>query len=513
MTRHKSITASQQGSFLEAMLLGIETETTPVELPAALPRDDTTPAATESAAPEDAASDLFGFILALSEPSLAKDFWVQSPSIGGNVEQTATLLMTVDTLQSTVPTSAIVRAFAGETDGLSNPVTSDALLHSATQTSLRITPLWLLEHFPKVVARIADTWNLLRERERLPPVNAEAARQRLAAMLVHPHGNARTLEDAENALNHCLQEMTQFAQRLYGSALQENEETLQSLVDRLMKHALREHVEEPELVRAALEAGVRKMLTGQSQRIYSAIVVSALQHPFRKAVRELLEANEFALPSQLLAHARQNGYRNVMREALKSLARGGLTAQSASVGWLKAQTKEQEHQELFWKARGGERAAVIIQGHTVVNERVIEHPEAVLIVTFNCGRAENYYPIQREDFERAKRLLWAKGYRAEEEEGYPIPENVARLWEEYFSDREYGWWYGDEAGRVIVVIRYSAARKIRNHDRLRGAAAKMQTWGYSLRYTDDALYFLPADVDMPPEIETDDRDSEEENDK
>ncbi|HZQ05875.1 MAG TPA: hypothetical protein VFD70_04795 [Anaerolineae bacterium] len=512
MTRRKSLDAPQQASFLEAMLLGIEPEPTGAELPIAPPKNDTAPVAPESAASEQAVSDLFGFILAVSEPNAAKDFWVQSPPIEDHVERTAAVLMAADTLQPSVPASAVVRGFAGENDKISNMVESDALLSSAAQTFLPIAPPWLLEHYPELVARIADVWNVLHEREGLPLVSADAVRQYVAALLVRSIGGARSLEYVENELNIYLQDITRLEQRLYGTAPKENAETVQTLVDRLMKYALHERTETVEWVRGVLEAGVRKMLSGGDRRIYSAIVISALQRLFRLAVRELLEANQFPLSAHVLSHARQNGYRNMMREDLKSLARAGLTMQSASTGWLKALTKEQEQQELLWKARCGERAAIMIQGRTVLNERVMEHPESVLIVTFKCGRAENYYPIQSDDLERAKCLLGAKGFRAEGEEGYPIPENVARLWDDYFSYREYGWWYGDEAGRVIVVIRYNAARKIRNYDRLRRAAAKMQTWGYRLRYTDDALYFLPADVDLPPKVETDDLESDAEND-
>lgn len=508
----RKVKSPQQASFLEAMLLGIEPEPTRVELPVAPPKNNTAPVASESAASEQAVSDLLGFILAVSEPNAAKDFWVQSPPIEDHVERTAAVLMTADTLQSSVPASAIVRGFAGENDKISNMVESDGLLPSVAQTFLPTAPAWLLEHYPELVARIADVWNVLHGGEGLPLVSGDAVRQHVAALLERSIGGARSLEDVENELNDCLRDLTRLEQRLYGSTPKENAETVQTLVDRIMKYALYEHTETVEWVRGVFEAGVRKMLCGEARGIYSAIVISALQRPLRVAVGELVEANKLPLPAQVLSHARQNGYRNMMREDLKSLAHAGLTMQSASTGWLKAQTKEQELQELLWKARRGERAAIMIQGRTVLNERVMEHPESVLIVTFKCGRAENYYPIQRDDLERAKRLLGAKGFGAEGEEGNPIPENVARLWDDYFSYHEYGWWYGDEAGRVIVVIRYNAARKIRNYDRLRRAAAKMQTWGYRLRYTDDALYFLPTDVDLPPKVETDDLESDAEND-
>lgn len=511
MTRRKSLHAAQQASFLEAMLLGIEPEPTRVELLVVPPKNDTAPVAPESATPEQAVTELFGFILALSEPNAAKDFWVQSPPIEDHIDRTAAVLMAADTLQSSAPTSAIVRGLAGENDKISNTVESAALLPSTAQTSLPISPSWLLEHYPELVARITDIWNVLHEHEGLPLVNADVAQQQIAALLVRSIGGARRLEDVENELNDYLREMTRLAQRLYGKTPKENAETVQTLADRLMKYALGESTEAIEWVRGVFEAGVRKMLSGESQRIYSAIIVSALQRPFRLAVRELLEANQIPLSAQVLSHARQNGYRSIMHEDLKSLARAGLTMQTASVGWFKLQTKEQAEEELLWNARCGARAAVMIQGHTVLKERMIKDPDAVLIVTFRCGRAENHYPIQRDDVERAKRSLWAMGFRAEGEEAYPTPENVARLWEYYFSDREYGWWYGDGAGRVIVVIRYNAARKIRNHERLRRAAAKMLTWGYRLRYTDDALYFLPPDVDLPPKVETDDREPDEEN--
>lgn len=512
MTRRKSVHASQQASFLEAMLLGIEPEPRRVELPAVPPKTDPAPIAPESATPEQAVSDLFGFILTLSGPPAPKDIWVQSPPNEDHVGRTAAALMTADSLQSSVPTSAIVRGFAGENDRISNTVESDALRPSAAPTFLPITPPRLLEHFPELVTRITDIWNVLHEREGLPLMNTGAAQQQIAALLVRSIGGARRLEDVENELNDYLRDLTRFAHRLYGSTPKENAETVQTLTDRLVKYALRESTEAIDWMRGVFEAGVRKMLGGESRRIYSAIIVSALQRPFRSAVRELLEANQIPLSAQVLSHARQNGYRSIMHEDLKSLARAGLTVQSASISWLKVQTKEQEEEELLWKAQCGARAAVMIQGRTVLKERMIEDPDAVLIVTFKCGRAENHYPIHRDDLERAKRSLWAMGFRAEGEEGYPIPENVARLWEYYFSDREYGWWYGDGAGRVIVVIRYNAARKIRNYDRLRHAAAKMQSWGYRLRYTDDALYFLPQDVDLPPKVDADDLEPDEEND-
>ena len=434
---------------------------------------------------------------------------MQSSPIGGDIEQTATVLMTVDALRSTPNTMSIARAATDEVAGISNAFGSDTLPDAA----LLLTPSWLLEHFPELVAPIGDIWNVLREHEGLEPLNVDAAQQNVAALLSNSIGSARASQNVENVSNGWVQDLTRFAQCLYGSAMKQNEETIRTLADRLMQHALRERVEELDWMRAAVEHGVRKMLTGQSQRIYSAIVVSALQRPFRKAVRELLEANVLPLPAQVLAHARQNGYRNMMREDLQSLAHAGLTLQSATVGWLKAQAQAEYEQAVLWKARRGESAAIVIQGYTTLNERVIEHPDSVLIILFKCGRAEEHYSVPRDDLERAKRLLWAEGFRAEGEEGYPIPENVAQLWEDYFGDREYGWWYGDEAGRVIVVIRYSAARKIRNHERLRRAVAKMQAWGYNLRYSDDALYFLPRGVDLPPKVETDDRDAEQEDEE
>lgn len=508
MTRRKSVRAPQQASLLEAMLLGSEQDTAPVEPATVAPKADVSPAVNELANSEKADRDLFAFILELSEPHAAKDFWMQSSPSGGDVEQTATVLMTVDALQATPNALAIARASADEVAGVSNAVGSDAPRDDA----LTLTPSWLLEHFAELVARIADVWIMLREREGLESLNSDTAQQHVASLLCNAIQDARTLEDVENELSGWLQDLTKFAQRLYGCATQENQETIQSLVNRFMQHALRERIEDAEWVRAVFEAGARKMLSGKSQHIYSAIVVSVLQRQFRKAVRELLEANTLPLPAYVLARARQNGYRNMMREDLQSLARAGLTLQSASVGWLKAQVQGEQQQEVLWKARRGDSAAIMIQGYTVLNERVLEHPDAVLTIVFKCGRAQEHYSLPRDDWEKAKRLLWAKGFRAEDEEGFPIPENVTRLWEDYFEGREYGWWYGDEAGRVIVVMRYNAARKIRNYERLRRAAAKMRTWNYCLRYSDDALYFLPPDIDLPPRGETDDYEPDEEDD-
>ncbi len=84
MTRHKSVRAPQQASFLEAMLLEMEKGTTPVELPTALPKEDSTPSAPESPAPKDATRDLFGFIVGL-EPHATKDFWTQPLPVGKRV--------------------------------------------------------------------------------------------------------------------------------------------------------------------------------------------------------------------------------------------------------------------------------------------------------------------------------------------------------------------------------------------------------------------------------------------
>lgn len=507
MTRRKPVQTAQQASFLEALLLGDEPDTTSVESPAVPSQEKTALVPVEAEAQEDATRDLLGFILRL-EPRPAKDFWVQSAPSNGRVDQAAALLLTVDTIQSrpaseSVPTTlerTDTRLNVAEPNAPSNSETqnADAL---ALQLSSSTTPAQLSEHFPEIVARIAEVWNVLREREGLPTVSAGDAEQNLAARLVHVLRSARTSEEIEHALQDCLQGMTRLARRLYGSAPQENLETVQGLVERLMEHSLRVRDEEMEWVRAAFEAGVRKLLTGESQSIYSAIVVSALQRPLRMALRELLEANELALPAQVLARTRQNGYYSLPRESLQVLAKAGLSVQSASAGWRKAQCQAAAS-DVLWKATCGSRAAVMLQGRTVINERVIEHPDAVVVVTFERGRAQDFYPIPREEVEHAKRVLWAMGYRAKGEAGYPLPENVAQLWEEYFAEREYGWWYGDDVGRVIVVLRYSAARKIRSYPRLRRATAKMIQWGYALRYSDDALYFLPAGVDLPPQAGT-----------
>lgn len=516
MTRRKPIQTAQQASFLEALLLGDDSDTASVEPPAAPSQERTAPVPAEAEAQEDTTRDLLGFILGL-EPHPAKDFWIQPASNNGRVDQAAALLLTIDTIQSP-PAFESIHASTGESGVLPNTTAPNALAALEMQNvdalsshlSLSITPAQLLEQYPESVARVAEVWNVLREREGLPTLNEYEAQQKLAALLVCALSSVRTSEQIENTLQACLQGMTRLARRLYGSVPQEDSETVQILVDRLMKHSLRVHDEDIEWVRAAFEAGVGKMLTGESQSIYSAIVVSALQRPLRMSVRELLEANELTLPAQVLARTMQNGYRDILREALRVLAQAGLSVQSASVGWRKAHSQANES-DVLWKARCSERAAVMLQGRTVINERVTEHPESVLVVTFQCGRAQDHYPVPREEMEQAKRLLWAKGYRAEGEEGYPLPENVTRLWEEYFADREYGWWYGDDAGRVIVVLRYSAARKVRNYSRLRRAAVKMIHWDYTLRYSEDALYFLPAGVALPPEPGTDARDSGDEN--
>ncbi|MDL1894880.1 hypothetical protein FBQ82_01270 [Anaerolineae bacterium CFX7] len=265
-----------------------------------------------------------------------------------------------------------------------------------------------------------------------------------------------------------------------------------------MENALRQPYEdEAQWIRQTIEVAVRKCLADPSKQIYTALIGSTLLRPFRDVVLQMLLANETPFPERVLTQVRQNDYAKKMQESLQTLARLGLTAQTTTLAWETARSGQSENSLTPWLARRVDGAiAAIWQGHAIVEHRVVRTLGYALLATFNADKhITHQLTIAKDDIERTKQTLLAQGYRCGDT-AYPWDNCVVKLWCEFCRGRDSGWWFGDEAGRVMVVIPYLMRRRLSYHKPLCRAVSQMQAWGYRFYYDDHTLYFLPSGVEL-----------------
>lgn len=472
MPRRKSVYASQQSSFLEATLFRIETETTHVELPVNSPNTSTESSQPTSLSPTLAEiSDLFGFISALEKTSPEK-----IPSRAQHSERA----------------DALANVEANE------EIENQAKENDASRSSLgRITPQWLLDNHLASLTPIASIYNSMREFEGLAV--QEDAEQLLAAQAAHRFHIAHAETDMEKELSECYRVLEMLTRRLYGDVTNESRDKVNRYTETLMENALRQPYEdEGQWIRQAIEAAVRKCFADPSKQIYSTLVASTLLRPFHVAARQLLQANEIPFPERVLAQVRESDYAKMIHESLQTLARLGLTAQTTTLAWETARSGQSENTRTPWLARRVDGAiAAIWEGHAIVESRVVRTLGYALLGTFDADKhITHQLTIAEADIERAKQSLLALGYRCGDT-AYPSDNRVVKLWCEFCRGRDSGWWFGDEAGRVMVVIPYLMRRRLSHHKLLCRAVSQMQAWGYRFRYDEHTLYFLPAGVELP----------------
>lgn len=483
----RKVISTQQASFLESLILRIEDEATATAAPDTrlLAHEENPQPSIISPAPDEMAN-LLSFISALAQTPL------DATSLRTPYQERDYIVAEERSVQSGTESEENLDSTTREGE----PDVSHSKQEEHQPSFLPISPQWLLDHHPDLLVRIAATWNAMRACERLP--SFENAEHVLAQQLVYPLSGSHTEGDAEAVLLDCCRDLEKLAQRLYGDVTDQTEQEISRYVSAFVENALRQPYEEKEAwIRQALEAAVRKVLAGQSDRIYSALVVSTLQRPFREIVRRSLEANEIPFPERVLAQAREKGYTNTMRESLQTLARLGLTAQSATLAWQAARSGQTASMPPWIARRADGCAAAILEGYAVVEQRVICYPGYALLATFDAEqRVTSQMTITISVLQQAKPSLWAQGYRRDAE-GFLLPARVVQLWCDCCRGRDNGWWFGDQAGRVMVVIPYVMRSRLRYHKPLCRAVEQMQVWGYRFRYDDHALYFLPASVDLP----------------
>lgn len=487
--RHRRITSTRQASFLETLLLGSGTETPSVEPLEALTTTpvENYPPSTVSPSPDEMA-DLFDFISALAQstPTTAPFRTHHKASLETSVEGKATQPGTENQERTaSAPREGELEVILRKQEESQSPF-------------LPIVPEWLFQHQPDLLTRIAAIWNSMRECEGL--TSLENAERILAPQLVHSLSGSRTHAETGKSLLDCCRDLETLAQRLYGDVTHQANEEISRCVNTMMEHAPRQSYENEEIwIRHVMEAAVQKVLVGHSNSIYPALVLSTLQRPFRDIVRHSLQANELPFPERVLAHAREKGYANTMRESLQTLSRLGLTAQTTMLAWEAAHSGQTQITESTpWIAQRVDGCTVAtFEGHAIVDQRVIRFPGYTLLATFDAeNRVTRQMTIATPALEQAKQFLWAQGYRGEEE-GFALPDHVVKLWGDFCSGRDNGWWYCDMAGRIMVVIPYVLRRRLSYHKPLCRAVAQMQTWGYRFHYDDHTMYFLPAGVDLP----------------
>ncbi len=471
MTRRDG-TKAKQASFLDVLLLESETDPPPIQLP--------TITATMSKAPQQPSdlsptakemADLFGFISALEKTSPDK-----ITSKAKHTEQA----------------DALTNVEANE------EIENQAKENDESRSSLgRITPQWLVENHHDSLARIASIHNSMREFEAL--ALQENTEQFLASQLSHHLHVTHPTTDVERELSECYRALELLTRRLYGGVTNESRVKVNRHTETLMENALRQpYKDEVQWIRQAIEAAVRKCLADPSKQIYTAFIVLTLLRPFRAVVRELLQANELPFSERVLAQVRETDCAKMMRESLQALARLGLTAQTTTLAWQAARSGQSENALTPWIARRIDGSiAAIWEGYATVEHRVVRTLGYALLATFDADKHITHQTtIAEDDIERAKQILLAQGYRCGES-AYPQDNRVVKLWCEFCRGRDSGWWFGDEAGRVMVVIPYLMRRRLSYHKPLCRAVSQMQAWGYRFYYDDHTLYFLPSGVELP----------------
>ncbi len=365
------------------------------------------------------------------------------------------------------------------------------------QSSSSITHQWLLDNHRAALVRIAAIYNSMREFEGL--ALQENAEEFLAAQLAQRLHVSNPETDVEIQLSECHRILELLTRRLYGSASNESSDEVNRYTETMMENALHQPYEdEAQWIRQAIEVAVRKCVADPSKQIYTTLVGSTLLRPFRLVVRQLLQANELPFPKRVLAQARESDYAKMMRESLQTLARLGLTAQTTTLAWETAWSDQSENTLTPWLARRVDGAiAAIWKGQAIVEHRVVRTSGYALLATFDADKHITHQTtIAEDDIERAKQSLLAQGYRCGES-AYPQDNRVVKLWCEFCRGRDSGWWFGDEMGRVMVVIPYLMRRRLSYHKPLCRAVSQMQAWGYRFYYDDHTLYFLPNGVELP----------------
>ena len=162
--RRRNTAMGQQLSFPEAVLLRLEPQSTPIELPdiPSVVTEESPQPSTLSPTPDEMA-DLFGFISVLAQ--------TKSNMGSDNVKQEGQL--------------------------------SEVII--AEKKEHRIALERLLEHYPDQLTHIFAAWNSMREYERLPLL--ENARDILAPQLVHPLDGSHTDAEVESMLLDCYREL------------------------------------------------------------------------------------------------------------------------------------------------------------------------------------------------------------------------------------------------------------------------------------------------------------------
>lgn len=360
-----------------------------------------------------------------------------------------------------------------------------------------IIPQWLLDNHLASLTRIGAIYNSMRELEGLAV--QENAEQFLASQVARWLIASHAETDAERGLTDCHRILEMLSHRLYGDVTNESSEEVNRYTETLMENALRQPYEdEAQWIRQAIESAVRKCLADQSKQIYTAIVVSTLLRSFRDVVQQSLQADKIPFPERVLAQVRESDYVKMMHESLQTLARLGLTAQTTTLAWVSARSGQSESTLTPWLARRVDGAiAAIWEGYAIVEHRVVRTLGYALLAMFDADKhITRQLTIAEDDIERAKQSLLAQGYRCGEKAS-PQHNRIVKLWSEFCRGRDRGWWFGDEAGRLVVVIPYMMSRRLTYHKPLCCTVSQMQAWGYRFHYDDHTLYFLPSGVELP----------------
>lgn len=453
MTRRNGTRASQ-ASFLDAILLESETEQTSTELPIITPTLQEPSKPPNLLPTHEEMADLFGFI------SAVKQFGVKT-----------TVINAKECIQ-------------------------ESEISIAEQKEYRRTPEWILENCPEQVSRIVATLNLMRQGERMPPL--EHAENVFAPQLVSCFNEECPETEGKQALLNCACNLETFAHSLYGKVKSQIEEESFRCVDALLESVPHQPYDDEYVwIHQVMEVAVRKTLVEQCQSIYTALVLSTIQRPIREIVRTLLEANQIPFPEGVLAQVRERGYAKMIRESLQTLARLRFTAHTMTLAW-EAIRSGQTDRQLPWIARRADGCiAVILKGFTILESRVVRALDYAILAMFDTARRiTRQITIEVNSIEEAKKSLWAQGYR-HGEEGFPLADHIVKLWSDFCRPRDNGWWFGDEAGRVMVVIPYVLKSRLGYHKSLCHAVAQMQAWDYHFRYDEHTMYFMPKGVKSP----------------
>lgn len=358
-----------------------------------------------------------------------------------------------------------------------------------------LAPEWILKNCHEHVVQIAAVLNSMCESESLPPL--EQVENVLASQLENGLGGVFADNQIKQTLQEYAHNLEKFAHSLYGDGTAKCEEISRS-VDALLERMPHQPYEGESIwIRRAMQVAVRKTLAEKSQNIYTALGAATTQRPVREVVRDLLEANQIPFPARVLAQARERDYAKTIRESLQTLARLGFTAQTMTHAWQAVRQGQNDLPSPWIARRADGCVAVILNGQAILESRVVRSSKHAIVAMFDASkRITRQMTIETSSMEQAKKTLGAQGYR-NGEDGLALAERVVKLWSEFCRARDNGWWFGDEQGRVMVVIPYALKRRLGYHKPLCRAVAQMQAWGYRFRYDEHTLYFMPKGVELP----------------